>query len=254
MRLVFAILFLIALILTNYVITRIFFDLNMGLLEFAFDGPGSFAIYFYILSVEFFMFILRQVNLLLGHNKLSELLRGKFYTPHEEERIFMFLDLQSSTQLAEKLGHIKYSMMIQDCFNDLGVVVENEAEIYQYVGDEIVVSWKMKDGLANANCINCFFEIQKALKSKAAYYEESYDGILPEFKAGLHYGNVMAGEIGVVKRDIVFSGDVLNTAARIQQKCNELSVNILFSDYLLNKLNFKSVSFNPQKIEQSDHF
>ena len=28
-------------------------------------------------------------------------------------------------------------MMIQDCFNDLGVVVENEAEIYQEFFDKL---------------------------------------------------------------------------------------------------------------------
>ena len=106
----------------------------------------------------------------------------------------------------------------------------------------------MHDGIDNANCLNCFFEIQKALRLKTSYYKETYDGIVPEFKAGLHYGYVMAGEIGVVKRDIVFSGDVLNTTARIQQKCNELGVNILLSNYLLDKLKLQNGTYEPKKI------
>ncbi|MCE7991841.1 MAG: adenylate/guanylate cyclase domain-containing protein [Roseivirga sp.] len=57
-------------------------------------------------------------------------------------------------------------------------------------------------------------------------------GFIPEFKAGLHTGKVIAGEIGIIKRDITYSGDVLNTAARIQSKCNELGVPILASDSL----------------------
>lgn len=60
---------------------------------------------------------------MLGDKKL---VTGRFCTPTAEERNFMFLDLQASTTLAEQLGHIKYSMLIQDCFNDLGVVVEND--------------------------------------------------------------------------------------------------------------------------------
>jgi len=124
LRFLYAILFLVSIILLAYAI----YGDNIGLIEFAFE-PGSFAIYFYIVTVDIFMFILRQVNLFLGSNNLWRLLRGKFYTPREEERIFMFLDLQSSTKHAEKLGHIKYSKMIQDCFNDLGVVNENESEI-----------------------------------------------------------------------------------------------------------------------------
>ncbi|MCH8330175.1 MAG: hypothetical protein IH946_02165 [Bacteroidetes bacterium] len=61
-------------------------------------------------------------------------------------------------------------------------------------------------------------------------------GLIPEFKAGLHYGIVTAGEIGIIKRDITFSGDVLNTTARIQTKCNEHNVRILSSNELLNEL------------------
>ncbi|MEQ9422964.1 MAG: adenylate/guanylate cyclase domain-containing protein [Cyclobacteriaceae bacterium] len=69
----------------------------------------------------------------------------------------------------------------------------------------------------------------------------------PEFKAGLHYGYVMAGEIGVVKRDIVYSGDVLNTTARIQEKCNEFGVDILLSEDLVKSLK-PTNSFQPKEI------
>lgn len=47
---------------------------------------------------------------------------------------------------------------------------------------------------------------------------------------------IIAGEIGIIKRDINFSGVVLNTAARIQSKCNEYDVKLLSSDELLQKL------------------
>ena len=58
----------------------------------------------------------------------------------------------------------------------------------------------------------------------------------------------MVGEIGIVKRDIAYSGDVLNTTARIQSKCNELGVNILLSKYLLDKLGLLPNLFNPREI------
>ena len=87
---------------------------------------------------------------------------------------------------------------------------------------------------------------------KASYYRENYDGIVPEFKAGLHFGFVMVGEIGIVKRDIAYSGDVLNTAARIQSKCNELGVNILISKNLLAGLGSLPNAFNPREIGEID--
>ena len=106
--------------------------------------------------------------------------------------------------------------------------------------------------MESANCLTCFFRIREELRLKSSYYQETYDGIVPEFKAGLHCGYVMAGEIGVVKRDIVFSGDVLNTASRIQKECNELGVDILLSDDLLEKLNLKDSTLQPRQIGEME--
>jgi adenylate cyclase len=61
-------------------------------------------------------------------------------------------------------------------------------------------------------------------------------GIVPEFKTGFHCGEVTIGEVGVIKREIVFTGDVLNTAARIQELCNTYNVKLLVSKKLLDLL------------------
>ena len=169
-------------------------------------------------------------------------MKGRFYTPREEERIFMFLDLQSSTQLAEKLGHIKYSMLIQDCFSDLGVVVEDEAEIYQYVGDEAVLTWTLNDGVKNGNCLNAYFNFMKQLTKKHEYYRQNYD-CFPFFKAGLHAGIVTVTEVGKYKKEIAYHGDTINTAARIQGKCNEFGKEILLSENLNSKLECDEYTF-----------
>jgi adenylate cyclase len=238
LRFVYAILFVISIILLGYVVSGV----NVGLLEFAFE-PGSFAIYFYIVFVDIFMFNLRQVNLFLGSNNLWKLLLGKYYTPREEERIFMFLDLQSSTKHAEILGHVKYSKMIQDCFNDLGVVIENEAEIYQYVGDEVILTWKLQSGLKNQNCINAYFNFKQQLDKKREYYMDKYN-CKPYFKAGVNKGIVTVTEIGKYKKEIAYHGDPINTAARIQGKCNELKQELLISESLKNKLDIKDFTFD----------
>ncbi len=237
LRFLFSILFVISIILLAYAV----YGENSGLIKFAFE-PGSFAIYFYIVSVDIFMFSLRQVNLFLGSNNLWKLLRGKFYIPREEERIFMFLDLKSSTNHAEKLGHIKYSKMIQDCFNDLGVVVENEAEIYQYVGDEVILTWQLRDGLRNQNCINAYFNFKQQLEKKRDYYLSAYK-ITPNFKAGINAGMVTVTEIGKYKKEIAYHGDTINTAARIQGKCNEFKKELLISGSLKDKLGNTDFTF-----------
>jgi len=204
--------------------------------------------YFVWLVILLGTLIVLMVNDKYGPGVFLDFLLGKYFKPRKEERIFMFLDLRSSTTIAEKLGEEKYFSFIKDVFKDATPsILNSKGEIYQYVGDEIVISWKMENGQKNANCLQCFFDVQEALLRKSDYYLEKY-GVKPEFKAGLHYGHVMAGEVGVVKRDIAFSGDVLNTAARIQSKCNELKVNVLFSKYLLDKLALPPHTFEPRKM------
>ncbi len=171
-----------------------------------------------------------------GQGVFLKMLLGKYKKPKEEKRIFMFLDLKSSTTIAETLGHYKYSQLIQDCFYDINdVVPKYDAEIYQYVGDEVVLSWPYAKGLANKNCVALFFEFQDVLKSKTDYYIQKY-GLIPEFKAGLHGGKLMVAEVGIVKKELAFHGDVINTSARIQAECNTHNVGILISEKLKNDL------------------
>jgi adenylate cyclase len=240
-RLSLSLLFLTILILTSYLIVPPLLNIDISLKDFIFD-KGSFPIYFYILSIDIFMAAIWQVNMMLGGSNLWKMLQGKFYEPREENRIFMFLDLKDSTQHAERLGHIKYSRLIQDCFNDLGVVIENEAEIYQYVGDEVILTWKLQNGLRNLNCLNAFYSFKNALLTKQAYYFETYD-CLPVFKAGLNSGIVTVTEVGKYKKEIAFHGDTINTAARIQGKCNEFDREFLVSKNLRTKLEDDSVIF-----------
>lgn len=174
-----------------------------------------------------------QISDKFGPRNLGRMIMGKYHSPIKENRIFMFLDLKSSTTIAEKLGEEKYHEFLKEVFRDItDPILFSKAEIYQYVGDEVVVSWDM-EGEENerALCLNCFFSIRESLQEKRASYEQVFNQY-PEFKAGLHLGQVIAGEVGIIKREITYSGDVLNTAARIQSQCNNLNSSLLISDDL----------------------
>lgn len=175
-----------------------------------------------------------------GRGIFLKMLLGKYKKPQEEKRIFMFLDLRDSTGTAEELGHLKYSQFIQDFFYDLNEVVPKyDAEIYQYVGDEAVLSWSYDKGIANANCIEVFFDFEKNIAKRENYYLNKY-GITPKFKAGVHGGFLMVAEVGVVKKELAYHGDVINTSARIQEECNKYNASILISETLLNDLENKT--------------
>ena len=194
---------------------------------------------YFILASLIFSFI-KIANENFGRGVFLKLLFGIYRKPREEQRIFMFLDLKSSTKIAEKLGHFKYSQLIQDCFFDLNrVLAKYDADIYQYVGDEAVIHWTFKNGLRNENCVKIFFAFEKRLKRNRKRYIHKY-GLEPSFKAGVHGGELIATEVGAVKKEIAFHGDVINTTARIQEKCNEFGESFLISKDLLKLLKLKS--------------
>jgi len=189
----------------------------------------------YVTVVSFLFGFFKQVDRKFGPGNLWKLLIGMYHHPREEERIFMFLDLEASTTHAERLGHVQFSRLIQDCFIDLSVVIDHYSQIYQYVGDEAILFWDVEDGLRDANCIRAYFRFVDQLQSRSAYYESEY-GVVPVFKAGINIGAVTVLEVGEIKRDISYLGDVLNTAARIQGKCSDLDERLLISEKLHDQL------------------
>jgi adenylate cyclase len=200
------------------------------------SSPRLWSIWiFWGLSVILALFIL-QISEKLGQGVLVNYLLGKYHRPREEVRIFMFLDLKSSTTHAEQLGHIRYSQLIQDCFYELTeVVTRQEAQIYQYVGDEIVLTWDIEHGLKNLNCLNAYYDYDNVLKEKKDYFLKKY-GLVPEFKAGLDSGLITVAEVGEIKKELAYHGDVLNSASRIQGMCNQYHSQLLLSERLKNRL------------------
>lgn len=193
----------------------------------------------YLILLSFFINFILQINKLLGQNVMLNYLKGKYQIPVEEEIIFMFLDLKSSTTIAEKLGLVKNHEFLNDFFHDMtDPILEYKGTIYQYVGDEIVLTWHTQEGIEYNNCINCFFAIQNKILLKKDYYMNNY-GVYPEFKAGLHIGPIITGEMGEIKKDIVYHGDTINTASRIQSECNKYGRRLLISKELKDELDLE---------------
>jgi adenylate cyclase len=201
---------------------------------------GDFAyIVLYSLVVLLVLQFVTLVSRLLGPNVLLNYMLGRYHAPKEEERIFMFVDLRSSTTIAEQLGPMNWHKFLNDFFFDLAKPIRRyRGEIYQYVGDEVVISWPKDVGVKNLNCIKCFFSILTRIDGKKEKYLKIY-GYEPVFKAGYHVGKVIVGEIGDYKRDIVFHGDTVNTASRIQVECNNYDRRLLLSNTLLDLLDLK---------------
>ncbi len=187
-------------------------------------------------TISFVIRLTLILRRMVGHEVIMKYLSGKYHNPIEEERIFMFIDLQSSTTIAERIGHKQFFSLINELFYEIGdIIIENEGEIYKYVGDEVIVTWTLKRGLRRSQCIKVFFEIeQKILYSKENYLTKY--GVIPQFRAGVHVGKVIVGEMGDLKSEIAYMGDAVNTASRIQTECKKQNSRLLISKELLTLL------------------
>lgn len=238
--------YFIVIIVSIYGFLIIYLKSN-GLESNALSNPQTFEeigrVYFLVnlnilivLGIAIGISFIAQLKSFFGKNVLLNYLIGSYHKPSVEERIFMFLDLNDATTLAENLGPIKYSALLRDFFNDLDdAFTRNKGHVFQYVGDEVVVIWTSKQGLKNNNCINSFFMALDIIEKRKEYYLSSYQSV-PSFKAALHIGEVSITEIGVSKKEIAYHGDTINTTARICGSAHKLDSTFLISKSLFDRL------------------
>lgn len=185
-----------------------------------------------------------EVNKKYSKGVFLNIMAGKYLQPKEENRIIMFLDLKDSTPIAEKLGHKEYFKFIRDFIYYISAgVVQHDGRVYQYVGDEIVVWWPASPDNAR-KCIGSLIEARKELNKNAEDFRRKY-GILPEYKAGVHAGVVTVGQVGLIKKDVVMSGDTINTAARIRSACTEMNQKFMISGQVADLLGLKNWQTEP---------
>ncbi len=185
--------------------------------------------------------LLVEINEKYSPGVFSEIFFGKYVQPKEEERIIMFIDLKDSTPIAEQLGHKLYFLFIRDFIHFVSAaILEYNGRIYQYVGDEIVVSWQIgKDSDRDRRAsIQALISARKLLQQENDHFRQKYN-IIPEFRVGMHAGKVMVGEIGLIKKDLAMSGDAMNTAARIRSATGELKHRFIMSKDFVDRIDLE---------------
>ncbi|MGZ3845067.1 MAG: adenylate/guanylate cyclase domain-containing protein [Flavisolibacter sp.] len=179
--------------------------------------------------MTFVTIILLEVTDRYGPGMFWRMLSGEYARPKIENRIFIFLDINESTSIAEAIGHEKYFRMIRDFFSDITIpVLSNDGEIYQYVGDEVLVTWlnTPENKVKSLKFIrNTFYLLERLSKRYTKKYNHA-----PKFKAGIHAGEVTAGLVGLIKKELIYSGDTMNTTARIRSMCNDLNESYILSE------------------------
>jgi adenylate cyclase len=173
---------------------------------------------------------------LLGFGTLKSLLTGRYVQPRQEDRAFVLIDMRDSTGLAERLGPIRFHELLNAFFRDVtDAALECEGEIHKYVGDEAILTWSGGEALASGDCLECPFVARDIILANRQRYETQF-GTVPSFRAAIHCGEIVAGEIGDVRREIAYVGDTLNVAARLLDAAKSLGKEVLVSAALLDRV------------------
>jgi adenylate cyclase len=171
---------------------------------------------------------------LLGYGTLKNLLTGRYVHPRLEKRAFLLIDMKDSTGMAERLGPLRFHELLNDFFRDIAdAALECDAEIHKYVGDEaILTTWSGAKALGDGDCLACPFIAQDCIEANRPRYLARF-GTVPAFRAAVHFGEIVTGEIGDVRREIAYVGDTLNVAARLLDAAKQLGRDVLVSTDLL---------------------
>lgn len=190
----------------------------------------------YAFAVSLLLQFVLMVRTVVGGRVLVNLLLGRYHRPLAEERAFMFIDVAGSTALAERLGGVGAYAMISRFFFDVAQETARfGGETHEYVGDAVIVTWPLDEATGDTRCLDCYFAIRDRMARRATAYAREF-GSAPQFRASLHGGPIVAGECGDDRREIVYFGDAINTAARIQEACKERDRPFLVSADLLSQI------------------
>lgn len=230
---------LVILLVSIFYIVTILFGRGLGMIithgrsfELIPDNDPHFtgAVFFTFGTVLLYN-LLDQISLLTGQKQLLNFAIGRYSNPQIESRMIMFIDMKDSTTITEQIGDKKYLSLLDDFFSLMDIPLKHsKGEIYKYIGDEAIITWPKK--LQDAQIPVQFFQnFKKSIANQSVQFEQKY-GLIPSFRAGLHYGSMMIGELGSAKKEIALIGDSLNTTARILQIAKTLNKELVTSELL----------------------
>lgn len=196
--------------------------------DIVFKSSYRYFMFFFSTAVVVPTFSIGLLNIIdmIGPRHFLHFLVGTYHQPVRRDRIVLFLDMVGSTAMAERMPPEKGMALIAMFIHDAGAIFRrHQGDIVNYTGDGLVVLWPRRGAnraLASA------YELHMWVNSKRKEYLKEF-GYAPDFRVGIHAGVVIMGQIGEEKLFIGLYGDVVNTAARIEQLNKSLGTKILLS-------------------------
>ena len=195
--------------------------------------PKTLPLIFVVAAVG--ILILRVIGF-IGGKTLFHLLIGRYHRPVIERKVFLFLDMRDSTAFVQTLGPVKAKALIGKFLFDISKpVTDHKGDIYLYTGDGVIAMWNWSDAIRDRNIVRTVDAIREAVRVEAEAYRAAF-GRVPEFRIGVHGGDVVISEQGDAKRAIGVYGETINIAARMEQTAKLRERACVFSADIVEQL------------------
>ena len=190
--------------------------------------PTSTYIAFFTMAASVPTIALGMLKIIdmIGARHFIHFMVGTYHRPVRKERIVLFIDLVGSTDMAERLGPEKsMDLLIRFIFDACAIIRRHGGDILNYTGDGLVVLWPVQQA---SEAIDAVQALRKHTQDSGGFYKKKFDEV-PDFRAGIHAGTIVIGQIGEEKLFLGLSGDTVNTASRLEKMNKETGTNILIS-------------------------
>jgi len=160
--------------------------------------------------------VMRTVHF-IGIETLFHLMIGTYHRPVIEEKVLLFLDINDSTGLSERLGAVQIKSLVGKFLFDIAKpITDYGGEIYLYKGDGLIALWNWNEAIRGNKILRAIDAVFAAVKREEGAYQQQF-GVVPRFRIGVHGGEVVVSEQGDTKRAIGVYGSTINIAARMEE-------------------------------------
>jgi class 3 adenylate cyclase len=190
-------------------------------LHYLYPVPVPYARLPYILPVVLALsvvgiVVMRAVHF-IGIDTLFHLMIGTYHRPVVEQKVLVFIDINNSTALAERLGALEIKSLVGKFLFDISKpITDHGGAIYLYKGDGLIAIWDWREAVHDDKILRAIDAVFAAVRREQGRYMSQF-GVVPRFRIGVHGGDVVVSEQGDTKRSIGIYGSTINIASRMEE-------------------------------------
>jgi adenylate cyclase len=167
--------------------------------------------------------VMRVVHF-IGIETLFHLMIGTYHRPVIEQKVLIFIDINDSTGLANKLGALKIKALVGKFLFDISKpITDYGGDIYLYKGDGLIAIWNWQDAVRDDKLLTAIDAVFTAVRRERTRYMAQF-GMVPTYRIGVHGGDVVVSEQGDTKRSIGIYGSTINIASRMEEAAKAYGV------------------------------